>query len=1186
MIPFVRLIVAPGTTVQVKRRKTNAEPDIHTTINRDTAFEVVENDTAVDPLVEQLQATVELLNTSLAGAELTIEQQEAEIARLKVALEACENPAPPPPAPPPPAPPPPAPPPPAPPPPAPPPPTLIEFPASPAIAKPGYEVWWGHMHTLGLDDYDGLLPEDYHITPKTTRMAYAINPALTVKQGLHLSLIGTSTPGDGGYIHSEFAPLPGLVSLRLPNTTAKTSNWRKWDFYLHSTANGVTKHRSINCTVAAIDYLKAKLPLVDTATRGIWLTGGSMGAIGSLAQSLGLPDAIRKDIVVVGGSVGFSFIRDIANDQSLQFTGGDNPATKEAWDRIDLRLKQADPLLADVYHMHVSTINDGAAVAYKAEMAQLFQRNKIAHRWIYGDGTHGTPILDDAASQRMRAREIFESPECGRDNVTPFPAFSGSSADWQSPGKGYWNLGLAWHHANTAHTDKQVSIPIRYKAHKGIGGGYQDQPDQCTVTVTPRKLQGLDLSGWSWEYLGQKGTGLSATITMQSGDSYVPIVWSASAAPPAPPPPAPPPPAPPPAPPPPPPAPPTEFPTVTKHLLNLSRVVCFEQWSTADRYNRYEMLLRVSGSAEVRFHAVNFAGGGSPLDLGVGTYKLLVDGAQVATCDVPSGTRVGTFRFSTAGLAHGRHVAALVPLAGETAPEMDLWVDHGEAAYQQDFIPVRNGTFEVALGGQQYMTALIPADRKPDPKGWPIAPRKAVPFTHFAGPAELHSTMLLPANSPMDRPSLTKEGFLVGAGQQAYIWTNTTEVIPDLPRHDGPRGLGLVHGLTFMRFDRHGGIYGLDSHSIVRISPDGTVKRRAGFVHDYPPSYYADPQKLRRLGHWDMPIEQAQFRHPWGFAWDPSTLVLDEVTDPIDGEQPHLSGPVMYVANTGMRRIDKVQFNPRDREEPAITAHVTNVDAWFCGVWNGALIVADRNKSTVSAYDLVIPNKLLSVIHQGPQTATFNPDNWLALTSHPLSMSRAYPGIAHPEGGDILDDELFLGTWSQGQVRALNLKDGRVRTHVQDVTRGSGADYVQVSVAQEDGFGPRGSLVTASWTVTHFGAPQLFKPDGTPWGFARFSYAPVGKGGQGWDTLSYSSAACIGKHGLAYCGAGEGVRLITLAQAGDVEVDHERYRAGRIAYAARGLNLTHGQLGMSVYGYPPPFGLSADIDYFLSVNGL
>jgi hypothetical protein len=644
------------------------------------------------------------------------------------------------------------------------------------------------------------------------------------------------------------------------------------------------------------------------------------------------------------------------------------------------------------------------------------------------------------------------------------------------------------------------------------------------------------------------------------------------------------------------------IPTINHKSLNLARLLVFHDYLETTRYERFQniQLVLATGnpanaaaeleSQRLTFHVVDIAAGGAEVALSSPEYQLLIDGVENATVTVPAGTTDAEFAMNPAAVSEGWHKVEIRPEAnGETNPPWFVYVKKTEGQVPAQIeIPVVSGTHDLAHD-VPYAYAMVPASFNPTPK--PLVPRECPAFSDARAKTDLYRTNLAPVRQwHIYRPNVTPEGIGTTFNFQAYHWSKLTDKIPTLPLLDGPRGVGNVFMPTHVMVDRHGGAYMSDPWRVLRVSPEGVVKTRAGYRHKHPPSYHGFAQDLELVGDWSaIPVERNGFHEIWGIAWDPASLASDPNAAPIGGEQPHVTGPRLFVADTQNSRVCLLTFSATSFEaEPVVTEFLTGLnDPWDVVCVDGVLYVSERQSHRINAYDATSGAFIRTVV-SGAALAYID-SNRIMTSGSTLSVIQAEQVVA-PEGLFYQDGWLYYASKVMQQVRRVHLTTGEIQAVCNNVLN---SNFMKIALS--DGtFGPRGTVFVWTWSNAKFGFPEAWLPD-TPangltnsvkWSFygSNSSSPACGKGGS-WETMGYGGAGGVGL-GRLICGSSqEGLAQISLALPGDPTIDVAKYTTGRLAYIAE-YRMVCGDHG---YGYHQevglPWGVSEEIDYYLTVNG-
>lgn len=576
-------------------------------------------------------------------------------------------------------------------------------------------------------------------------------------------------------------------------------------------------------------------------------------------------------------------------------------------------------------------------------------------------------------------------------------------------------------------------------------------------------------------------------------------------------------------------------------------------------------------------------------------YRLLVDGVERATTEVPAGSKHAAFTLPLAGIAEGWHA---LEIASDTAESPVPWVAYmqrGSTAVPQPTMPVVLGSYGLRANFSSRMhTAMVPARFAPVTA--PYVVRETPAFAEALPRTALVMTEVVPIRAnDIHRPRMTN-GVLCTFNQQAYFYSSIAAAkYPGLALLDGPRGHGSVAMATHLQIGRNGGVYFTDAWRLGHIAPDGTIKTLAGFRHPspsprpFPQNEATLKQGVELVGDWStIPPARHGFHELWGLAWDARSLVTDEAATPIPHngtlEKPHLIAPRAFVSDTQNNRVCMLEFNRASHDAPVrVTEFITGLkDPWDLVCVAGVLYVSERLSHRIAAYD-AITGAFLRVVVSGAALATVSTVRSV-VRSTTLTAIRAEKCVA-PEGLYHLDGWLYFGSVAMAQIKRINLTTGvlEVVASVDGSGHTSGSNFFKIAVS-DGSFGPRGTVFMSSWAIINGGRPLAFLPDGTEWPYSGFT-----RGGEGpgpvWETLGYGASVAVGQGRMVCASSSEGLVSHSKALAGDAPTTWARTKSGRDAYINLGLQLTHGPGGWGYYGLPLPWGISTDVDSYLSIHG-
>lgn len=594
------------------------------------------------------------------------------------------------------------------------------------------------------------------------------------------------------------------------------------------------------------------------------------------------------------------------------------------------------------------------------------------------------------------------------------------------------------------------------------------------------------------------------------------------------------------------------------------------------RYERDQKVVIITpANPNVVAFTNDFIAGGIAVPFGVAaTLTLTFDGQSVATKGVvPANTGV-TFMPDLTNVSEGWYFANVTGLDDSwTVINYPVYVLKGAIAQSPTKIPVTTGSHTLAFTDPPvYQYGYVAARHDPTKVQYPA--REYPAFSTIPVRHNLIFTSLVPAR-PGDgtRPLITKEGVWTTANRENYFYYDFEQGKPMLPMLDGPRGRGsiicpahLELGTAAPNGTLRGNVYFIESWRFGKVTPDGTVITLAGWRHTGVASYRTEPTTLELVGDWSaIPEGRRGFAQPWGLAWDPRTLVINEAAEPIpteNNDKPHVFGPVAFISDTFNHRVLRLEFSPTSHAvPPKITEFITGLNEPWAIIAEGTrLIVSDRRNNAIKTFDM---------------------DSGALVASWP---------VVQPEGMVLQDGWLYYASVKSKSIRKRNLASGADVLVTDASVPGSNIGYYvnnnarYMHIAVSDGtFGPRGMIAYTTWSNSYYGYPVLI--DGATGKMIDWlANSPTFKGTTP-PLGSYSSAVAIAHGRMLFGTAEEGLHVVSQALSSDPVVDQAKYAAGRSQWMAKGYHLTHGPGGFGYYGLPPPWGDTPEIDYYLTHNG-
>ena len=575
------------------------------------------------------------------------------------------------------------------------------------------------------------------------------------------------------------------------------------------------------------------------------------------------------------------------------------------------------------------------------------------------------------------------------------------------------------------------------------------------------------------------------------------------------------------------------------------------------------------------------------------SYTVLIDGKPWARADFAAGQTDLTVSFALDGLAEGWHEIDLAGCAdGETFIN---W-----AAYRYITGTTRAALMPVFQGSHAFSWDLsaLPKHR------WVWVPSRFTPtpaaltersYPDISAASPIRATLMAATDMGQDIlcPNVNVRGVMSTHGMQAYFWAHVDgEKTPTIPLLDGPRGVSQIGMVLHIECATAapGGVlrdvvYLLTPWSVVKMTGDGNLRTLAGYVHDGAAGYWKDgsgQKTLKLRGDWSaIPAERRGYRDPWGIAW--LQTATDEAAAPIAAEEnqkPHLKPPLLLVADSHNNRILAHEFSAVSHSpEPVVTEWLTGLaDPWGVATWHDEVLIAERTGHRIIAVNSATKRVTRVVLQRDPKlpgNATML--DWQRAMIHdgsPVELRRAQPCLA-PETLRVWGDWLYYSSYASESIKRVHLVNGEVQL-VTPVDLDRQSNFVTFDVCQNDAFAPAGTVFYNSWGPSNSALQYGVQPDGKRW--------TQHAGAAPWNNpQAYAAGVGIGLNGRMYVG-GSAMGVTRLA-AGP-KIDLAKYEAGKAQYLAAGGWIKHGPGGFGYHGFALPWGISAELDYYLQCHDL
>ena len=584
----------------------------------------------------------------------------------------------------------------------------------------------------------------------------------------------------------------------------------------------------------------------------------------------------------------------------------------------------------------------------------------------------------------------------------------------------------------------------------------------------------------------------------------------------------------------------------------------------------------------------------------------------------------------------------ITPVPGECYPRIPFWVDKGGTAKSFPWYAQTYGDYEWThpplqgyTGPAWHFYSIKPASSH-KPQAYPL-PLDTAPYTPFSTleKARLYRINLTPAQEQgVDwYPCVTDRGIKITEGYQGYFASGYTAFQPYMPYIDGERGVAQTAHTLYVSPGRNNKVYFNTPYSWRRCDADGKVRTLIGIRHKYAP-YHADvmaysaknpPQlhpSVEIVGNFiGFPLNESFPLRPWFSFWDPVTILPDVNAPPVQDatmafpETPHLEtpptkGPIGIIGDSH-GYVLSAEFDGANHLTPADVIRLFAITDPFGGAEkDGILYVASRSMNRIEMWDYrARPAKFLGNLCAAPagllggtidgRHRYFPALNGVNITQAQARAYTQFPTnfIPGPEGLAIMDNVLYVGSSSCGQILAIDLATKAI-TPACPVTAVSGQTVGFMLSASDGTVGPRHTLFECTFDNVNQGHARAHIPvsgvgtDGVTythsklWDWTDLAYdASQGAGGKTLDGV-YPMAIHAGNGAIIEGGSEQTIRVWRLAKPTELAPDYAKLQRGHAAWHAAGYNAEYGRLG---YGTHPdaqlPWGVNADLDYWLQQSG-
>lgn len=268
---------------------------------------------------------------------------------------------------------------------------------------------------------------------------------------------------------------------------------------------------------------------------GVHLEGTSYGGTGAILQSM----MLRQSDPWWGNLI--AVVRADVPHTNFVENWLDYEPINVAWegyerDGANIAKQMANGSLDDIYYRVNGSPSD-TSVVFDTTFFRHCNTYRIACFGTWHNAGHN--LQEDGVNLPFLALYTGEHMDARLDKM--LPVFTNSSANYWGELRGHYNLGLSWNQGNYF-VDRHdfVLVPVRYKAHRNIGGGIPDQPATVNFDITIRRISNFPANVGSrvkWSLTGyasgevtvtRKGEVTIEGLTLRDSDEYVGLMLTAA----------------------------------------------------------------------------------------------------------------------------------------------------------------------------------------------------------------------------------------------------------------------------------------------------------------------------------------------------------------------------------------------------------------------------------------------------------------------------------------------------------------------------------------------------------------------------------------------------------------------------------------------------------------------------------